>query len=700
MLLGTAMKTFGTSTLLMLSLVCAGTFATTGFAQSFTNVTNSAGISHVHTTSALVAGLPGTSFMAGGVAAGDYDGDGLVDLLFTRLGDTDLFYRNLGDGTFESRSTSAGFALPTLTNGVVSGDIDHDGDLDLYMTATAGATRNYLYLNDGSGFFSDAGNSRTVALATDVARHGQGASFGDYNNDGYLDLVTSDWGIASADSQSRLFENRGGTDIGLFDDVTAAAGIDVFRKAKSERFSPRLIDLDRDGHLDLAIAADFETSQLFWSNGDGTFSDGTRPSGVGTDYNGMGSTFGDYDGDGDLDWFITNITNDPDHPGPLGGYNRLYRNDGNRQFTDVTQAAGVLDSRWAWGTTFFDYDNDGDLDLVATNGFNGAGWDDDRTFLWRNDDGVFTDVSDAMGVTDTLQGRGLAHLDYDNDGDLDFVVVNNEAQPVLYRNDGGNANDYLRIDVEGTVSNRDGIGAFITVTPDLDNPTHRMVWEVDGGSSFLSQNERIAHFGLGPDAETVDLVTIEWTSGVVQHLHAVAANQTLEVLENDGQPIAGDIDFNGAIDTHDVDWLRHAANEPQLYRAIFGISAVEVADFTGDGSVDIADLDHLLRTILGTDYGDLNLDGVVDHADAVAWQVGFGSPAPAGYGRGDIDGSGDVDGGDFLTLQRQFGAGSALSDELRAVPEPTALTMTLLGVLSFLARRDSRSPRLLCLRDL
>lgn len=619
--------------------------------------------------------------MSGGVAAGDFDNDGYTDLLFTRLNDTDLLYRNLGDGTFEPRAASAGFTTATLSNGIASGDIDNDGDLDVYMTGSAGATRNYLYLNDGSGFFTDAGTSRTVALANSIARHGQGVSFGDYNNDGFLDLVTADWGVPAADSQSRLFENRGGAEIGLFDDVTAAAGINVFRKTNTERFSPRLIDLDRDGHLDLAIASDFNTSQLFWSDGDGTFTDGTIPAGVGTDYNGMGSTFGDYDGDGDLDWFITNIARHPDGPPAFGGFNRLYRNDGNRQFTDVTLEAGVRDSRWAWGTTFFDYDNDGDLDLVATNGYNGFGWSDDRTFLWRNDNGVFTDVSDAEGVTDTLQGRGLAHLDYDNDGDLDFVVVNNEAQPVLYRNDTDNANDFLRIDVEGTASNRDGIGAFITVTPDFNAPESRLVWEIDGGSSFLSQNEHTAHFGLGSSASSVDLVTIEWTSGIVQHLHNVSANQTLEVLETDTLVALGDVDFSGAIDAADVDWLRVAVAQPDLYRGLFGVDAVEAADLNDDDVVSVADVEFLLHDIVGTVYGDLNLDGLVDQADMALWQTGFTLPESPGYQDGDLDGDGDADGIDFLSLQMQLGYESLPVGAGLAVPEGNTVVLALIAMV-------------------
>jgi hypothetical protein len=154
------------------------------------------------------------------------------------------------------------------------------------------------------------------------------------------------------------------------------SGLNVYR-GTSRTASRRASSISTaTAHLDLAIASDFFTSQLFWNNGDGTFTDGTIPAGVGTDFNGMGSTFGDYDGDGDLDWFITNITADPDAPPTaFGGWNRLYRNEGGRQFTDTTQEAGVRDARWGWGTTFFDYDNDGDLDLIATNGYNGEGWD-------------------------------------------------------------------------------------------------------------------------------------------------------------------------------------------------------------------------------------------------------------------------------------------------------------------------------------
>lgn len=585
--------------------VASTIFSSTVRAQTFVEVTAAAGINHVQADPTVLATLPGPAFMTGGVAAGDFDGDGLVDLVFSRLGDTDLFYRNQGDGTFESRTSTAGFSTATLTNGVVSGDIDNDGDLDLYMTST-NDTRNYLYLNDGTGFFTDAGSSNPATLDNGVNRFGQGASFGDYDNDGYLDLITGAWGSPVADSQSRLFRNLGSTNPGQFEDVTVTAGIDTYRKATAYRFSPRMIDLDRDGHLDLAIASDFVTSQIFWSNGDGTFTDGTLAAGVGTDENGMGSTFADYDGDGDLDWFITNITEHPNHPGGGGSNNRLYRNDGNRQFTDVTTEAGVRDSRWSWGTSFFDYDNDGDQDLIATNGWNGAGWADDQTYLWRNDNGVYTDVSTELGITDTLQGRGLAHLDYDNDGDIDLVVVNHNAAPVLYRNDGPGgdnnnggapANDYLRLEFIGTQSNRDGIGAFVTVTPDINSPEESMVWEVDGGSSFLSQNERTAHFGLGANVDSVDLVKIEWPSGLVQLAFDLPSNQTIAAIEVDQ---AAQADFNG---DNQVD-----ATDYALWRDTMGDTLQAGGNMAADG----------------------NGDDIVDWQDYLLWHTQFGRSVPGG----------------------------------------------------------------------
>lgn len=254
---------------------------------------------------------------------------------------------------------------------------------------------------------------------------------------------------------------------------------------------------------------------------------------MGSDRNGMGSTIADFDGDGHLDWFVTAIERNEG--------NWLYRNKGldangdSLGFEDVTDAAGVRDGGWGWGTSFLDYDNDGDQDLIMTNGYPfDINYLDDQMRLWRNDGGTFTEIATGSGVTDTGQGRGLLTFDYDRDGDLDVFVVNNEDHPVLYRNDGGNDNDWLQIETEGTVSNRDGIGAFIKVILDQSDPDNFIVQHIDGGSNFLAQNEMIAHFGLGDLAagiETVDLVEIHWPSGIVQKLADVPLNSRFTAVE-------------------------------------------------------------------------------------------------------------------------------------------------------------------------
>jgi enediyne biosynthesis protein E4 len=521
----------------------------------YTNVTASAGINHLqHVGNAPGAGL----FRTGGAAAADYDDDGWVDLYVTRLNARPLLYRNLGNGTFQDVAISAGFTTSLPANGAAWADIENDGDKDLYVTSSGG-TRFYLYVNNGNGTFSEQAVARGAAVAG-VFRYGQSVTFGDYDSDGYLDIHTNDWATDSSVSASRLLHNLGAANPGHFEDVTAAAGLNVFRPShfadgstdsNAYRYSSTFTDLDRDGHPDLTIAADFLTSQIFWNNGDGTFSDGTVAAGVGTDEDGMGSAIGDFDGDGRMDWFVSALVDVPggfpDHTG-----NRLFRNNGDRTFSDNTDLAGVRDSGWSWGTTFLDHDNDRDLDLFVTNG-----WDTttgDQSHLYRNDNGLFTDVSNAVGVTDTGMGRGLVSFDYDNDGDLDVYIVNHGAQPILYRNDGGNDNDWLKIKVQGTESNRDGLGAFITVDPDASVAGDEMVREINAGSNFLSHNDLTAHFGLGPDSGPIDTISIAWPSGVVQELSNVSVNQVVSLVEG---VTPGDFDGDGDVDGGDfLTWQR------------------------------------------------------------------------------------------------------------------------------------------------
>ena len=572
-------------------------------APTFTNVTAALGITHVQNAAA------GTEAMTGGAAAGDFDGDGLIDLFFTRVDATDVLYRNTGSG-FEDVSAAAGFTEVLPTSGVAAGDVDNDGDLDLYVTASS-HNRFYLYMNDGAGHFSEQASSRDAAVMAggSTTWRGMGVAFGDYDRDGFLDILTSDHSRPTANNGSRLLRNLGAANPGHFEDVTQAAGLNVYRAPLAVpntvyRFQPQFTDLDRDGHTDIVFSADSRTSQLFWNNGDGTFTDGTSAAGVGTDKSGMGTTLGDYDHDGDLDWFITAIMDTPFvgvNPG-----NRLYRNNGNRTFTDVTTAAGVRnsgspeDDAWGWGTTFLDYDNDADQDLIATNGFVAVHGTNDRTTLWRNNDnGTFTDVAEVSGITDRGQGRGLLRLDYDVDGDVDVLVVNYGATPILYRNDGGNDANWLRVETEGTVSNRDGIGALITVVPDAANPSDFQIWEIGSGSSYLSQEEMTAHFGLGSLSGTVDKVTVEWTSGLLQTYVDVPINSTLQAQER----LLGDYNGDTVVDAADY----------TVWRNSMGLTGVGLPADGAGGPNGLP-------------------DGVVDHRDYTYWKANFGLSFASGGG--------------------------------------------------------------------
>ena len=238
---------------------------------------------------------------------------------------------------------AAGFTASLPANGPAWGDIDNDGDKDLYVTSSRRHAVLPVRQRRQRPLHRTSGRARRRDVGG-VFRYGQSVTFGDYDSDGYLDIHTNDWGNDISVSTSRLLHNLGAANPGHFEDVTAAAGLDVYRPShfhrggtdtNAYRHSSTFTDLDRDGHPDLAIASDFKTSQIFWNNGDGTFTDGTAAAGVGTDEDGMGSTIGDFDGDGRLDWFVSALVDVPgqteDHSG-----NRLYRNNGDRTFADQT----------------------------------------------------------------------------------------------------------------------------------------------------------------------------------------------------------------------------------------------------------------------------------------------------------------------------------------------------------------------------
>lgn len=522
---------------------------------SFVEVAEVAGLTHIHgqyqtAPNCLIDQIgPGTNGfclperMTAGAAVADYDGDGLVDLAVSRAVGRVLLYRNLGDGTFDEVGLDAG--IPEYvwgTSGLAFADLDNDDDQDLYVV-TLGDTRYYLYINDGTGHFTEEAIARNASLQSTYQHAGMSVAVGDYDLDGWTDLYVGEWrtiaGLGDIPSHSRLLRNLGAAAPGHFEDVTDAAGVnidDVWMEttplAGMYSFSPSFGDLDGDGWPELGLVSDFDCSRLFWNQGDGTFVDGTTASGVGLDKNGMGSTFGDYDRDGDLDWFVTAISQ------PNGSTeNRLYRNDGDRHFTEIAEAMGVGWGGWGWGTTFFDPDNDGDLELMMTNGYYYTAHLEEHAFLWINNGaGAFdSEVSEAAGLGEIAQGRGLAVLDHDHDGDLDVYVARNFDQPALYENLTGNQHDWLRVRARGTTSNRDGLGARVTVRVTEDGPTQ--LHEIGASiAHYMGQPDKVAHFGLGwgghPDAGPVAEVRVVWpASGQEQVFTQVERNVELLVVE-------------------------------------------------------------------------------------------------------------------------------------------------------------------------
>jgi hypothetical protein len=500
-------------------------------AWHFTDVTAEAGLSYQHGY-LVEPGFREASEAAGGVAAGDYDGDGWVDLYVVRgtIG-PNLLFHNRGDGTFEEVGQAAGVALAGVrSSGPLFADLDGDGRLDLFVGGVDG-TPVSVFRNAGDGTFTDVTAASGIAIPPGSDTFS--ATAADYDRDGDLDLFLTHWVTSffpvPGTSSFHLWRNDG---TGVFTDVTLAAGIvplgpsDYFNS-----LTANFADIDGDGWPDLLVTGDFFTSRVYRNNRDGTLAFATDRSVI-TDGNGMGAAVGDYDGDGDLDWFVTSIW-DPN--GVAEGNwdttgNRLYRNRGDGTFEDATDAAGVRVGYWGWGCTFQDLDNDGDLDLFHVNGFGAVDFpeaaefvaDPSRLFV-NNGDGTFAERAAELGVADTDQGRGVVAFDYDGDGDLDLFVHNSEGPGRLYRNDGGNALHWLDVSLRGRAPNTEGIGARIRVTAG----DRTQLRELHAGNNYVSQDPAEAHFGLGTASSA--MVEVLWLDGTRSVREKVAANQRLVI---------------------------------------------------------------------------------------------------------------------------------------------------------------------------
>ncbi len=537
--------------LAMLALVALSLVATAS-AQSFTEATAVAGIAGAYAASPTDAV---TQPFTGGIAVGDVDGDGWEDLVVPMGSAQPLrLYHNDGGGHFTDVAAAAGVAVSLPVGSPVLADVDGDGDLDLFLTmfenvldvqtAMKGGGSstgpiptpdvsdppsgpgllkhdNRLYLNDGHGLFSKAPDANGLATA---GRYG--AAFGDLDADGDLDLVALTWG----GHRIQFFRNTGD---GSFREVH----LPQFKFDKVYGFTPRLVDFDFDGDLDVLCANDVHTSRLLRNNGNWSFTNITQLAGVGTDENGMGSAIADVDRDGDLDWFVTAI--DSPVPIPLGGYfssgNRLYVNNGNGTFTDKTDVAGLRHGGWGWGAQFADLDNDGDVDLVQANGWYSniifvpqlLIFDHDTLRLFMNDGaGHFTDRAADFGLVDDSQGRGLVVFDADHDGALDVLVMNNDVGPRLWRGSNAGLGHWLHVELRQPGMNRLAVGARVSVQV-AGLPVQ--VAPMECGNNYLSQAPQSLWFGLGATAASA-VVSVRWPDGTAS-THAVAADTRVVLVK-------------------------------------------------------------------------------------------------------------------------------------------------------------------------
>ncbi len=533
----------------------------------FKDVTQIAGLHFTHTNGATGDyHLPET--LGAGAAFFDYDNDGYLDLYFVNGAAPSALYRNNGDGSFTDVPEAGGASnRGNYGHGVACGDYDNDGYVDLYLTNFG---KNRLYHNNGVGGFTDA----TAQSGTGDTRWSSSATFLDYDKDGDLDLYVVNYLHYALDTPhppchenltldngfntkrvrgychpknfkgepDRLYRNNGDS---TFTDVTEAANIrDPGGMFHGKGLGVVAADFDTDGYPDIYIANDDTPNYLFYNKGDGTFGElailtGCAYSADGVAQAGMGVDVADYNADGFLDIFVTNFSYET---------NTLYRNNGDATFTDVSYQACLGEESYLYlgfGAGFLDADNDGALDIFVANGHifpNIAKLTDVLSYaqpnqLFRNRrDGTFVEMpferheSIETKAASHKVSRGACFGDYDNDGDTDVVVTQLNGKVTLLRNESQGIHNWLRLKTVGTISNRDGIGTRVT----LKFPDSSATREVRRNASYLSSNDSRLLFGLGSHT-AIPYLEIHWQSGTVQGLKNVTANQQLVITEPENE---------------------------------------------------------------------------------------------------------------------------------------------------------------------
>jgi len=510
-------------------------------------------------------------FTSGGaaVAVGDYDNDGYEDLFITdsEVGMPNHLFHNNGDLTFSDVALEAGVAGGNDATSIVSDaiwfDYDNDGLLDL-LVARFGTP--ILYHNEGRGKFRDvtarSGLNRSANTIAVIAF--------DYDNDGNLDLLFGNYfspaNLLNLKDPHILPNNLDGatngggvtlyhnTGHGTFEDVTGKAGLG---KVTGWTLDVGHGDFNNDGLQDIYLACDFGTDHIFLNNGDGTFREVTEKATGWDTKKGMNVDVADFNNDGWLDIYVTNIYDDY-----MKECAMLWQNTGDGTFAEVSADVGVCDTGWGWAAKFGDFDNDGWQDLFVVNGLRSAGpdnylpvllpmlttpgidfsdvnnWPDigDRTwsgyqrkrFFHNRGDATFQEIGASAGVNNDGDGRGIGVIDIDNDGRLDIVQTNANQSPIVYHNVSENVGNWVELKLIGTKSNRDGIGARVQLLAG----GLTQIRELDGGNGYASESTRRIHFGIG-SAHKVDSVRIRWPSGTVEQI-LVPINEVVSVQEGSG----------------------------------------------------------------------------------------------------------------------------------------------------------------------
>jgi len=540
----------------------------------FEDVTKQAGINSRHSN--RIFDNPYANIMAGYTALGasatvaDYDGDGYEDVFVTdsKIDGKNHLYHNNHNFTFTDVAEKAGIANGNDENDATADalwfDFNNDGKPDLLVVRFG---HNQLFQNMGNGRFKDVSKQAGI----DAYKNAITAVAFDYDRDGYLDLFVGSYfapvNIFKPESP-RFFpesfetaNNGGGLTVyhnngnGTFTNVTEKIGM----KTSGWVLDLGHADADNDGFDDLYVACDFGTDRFFHNNGNGTFTDITEKA-IGFDSKkGMNVDWADYDNDGLLDIYVTNITDDYMREG-----NFLWHNNGNLTFTDVSRETGTSETGWGWGAKFFDYDNDGWLDLYVVNGWVSAGKDSyvpdifamvikpgidfadarnwppmgnkslsgyEKKKLFHNEKGqVFKDEAKRHGVDSVRDGRGIAIADFDNDGRLDMFVANANGEPYLYRNTMPLQNHWVDFVLEGTKSNRTAVGAQVRLTA---GGATRLQF-ISGGNSFAGQSSSRVHFGLG-DAAKVDQIEVRWPAGEREVFTGITVDKIQKIVEGSGK---------------------------------------------------------------------------------------------------------------------------------------------------------------------